>query len=40
MSYNQVKKEFEEKIFERAQGDEFMKHNPPELEIYQMGNGF
>ena len=40
MSYSQVKKEFEEKIFERAQGDEFMKHNLPELEIYQMGNGF
>ena len=40
MSYSQVKKEFEEKIFERAQGDEFMRHNLPELEIYQMGNGF
>ena len=40
MSYEQVKSEFETKITERAQGDEFLKKNLPELEIYQMGNGF
>lgn len=40
MSFEQVTEEFKNKITERAQGDEFLKNNVPEMEIYQMGNGF
>lgn len=40
MSYSQVTKEFRDKIVERSKGDSFLKDNIPELEIYQMGNGF
>ena len=40
MSFSQVKQEFEKRIFLRSQGDEFLKDNLPEVEIYQLGGGF
>ncbi|MDO5088729.1 MAG: M20 family metallopeptidase [Leptotrichiaceae bacterium] len=40
MSFEQVTEEFRNRIIERSQGDEFLKNNMPEMEIYQMGNGF
>lgn len=40
MSYAQVTEEFKNKVVERSEGDGFLKNNIPELEIYQMGNGF
>lgn len=40
MSYSQVTEEFKDRITTRAKGDIFLKDNIPEMEIYQMGNGF
>ena len=40
MSFEQVKKDFEETIYLRSKGDKFLAKNTPEIEIYQQGSGF
>ena len=40
MSFEQVKKEFEETIYLRSKGDKFLAENPPKIEVYQLGSGF
>lgn len=40
MSYDFVIKEFSDEIIKKSKDDNFLKYNIPELEIYQMGNGF
>lgn len=40
MSFEQVKKDFEETIYLRSKGDKFLAVNTPEIEIYQQGSDF
>ena len=40
MSYNSVVKEVTDTLLTRAQGDSWLKNNPPKISIYQAGGAF